>query len=112
LEELENVADRLLLLKDQHIVFDGTLEQLRSQNAQSEISFKFDGEAFPTLAAVVNQSQTGDFYRLSTNQTNALVKELLPYLDNISNLSIKQNSLENMFHNLFNSTEEAVEKKG
>ncbi|MDR2976668.1 MAG: ABC transporter ATP-binding protein [Streptococcaceae bacterium] len=105
LEELENVADRLLLLKDRRIVFDGTIEQLRSQNAQSEVSFKFSGSFLPKLPAVVKESQVGDFYRLSTSQTNELVRELLPYLDNISNLTIKQNSLENMFHGLMEDLE-------
>ncbi len=100
LEELENLASRIILLHTHKIAFDGTLADLRAQNAVSEISFNFDGN-LTGLSAVVQHMQTGNFHRLTTNNSLQLIQSLVPFFEQgLSNLTVQQNSLDNLFQNL------------
>lgn len=100
LEELENLASRIILLHTHKIAFDGTLADLRAQNAVSEISFNFDGN-LTGLSAVVQHMQTGNFHRLTTNNSLQLIQSLIPFFEQgLSNLTVQQNSLDNLFQNL------------
>ncbi|WP_265456511.1 ABC transporter ATP-binding protein [Enterococcus sp. HY326] len=99
LEELENFAERILILKEAEIIFNGSLEQLRRQTAAAEISFhsQLSPKIFQSLPEVSEMHTTGAFYRLTTNDVNQLMLQLTPYLSGIENLSIQQNSLESLF---------------
>ncbi|MDR0298134.1 MAG: ABC transporter ATP-binding protein [Streptococcaceae bacterium] len=100
LEELENIATRLILLTQHQIGFDGTLSELRAQNVATEIHFNFDGD-LSALTELASVKKTGNFYTLTTNDTNALVTQLVPYFAHgLTNLTIQQNSLDNLFKNL------------
>lgn len=102
LDELESSADRLLILKESNIVFDGTLEDLRRKSGTAEITFhsKLSEKIFTEWKTVLSVTRTGEFIHLMTNQVNQVVVQLVPYLSGIENLVIKQNSLESLFVSL------------
>ncbi|MCH4009112.1 ABC transporter ATP-binding protein [Companilactobacillus sp.] len=99
LNELENVIDRFLILRDQQIIFDGSLADLRTNSGKTQISFdsELDLMVFETLESIDHVSQTGNHFIVLTTNTNQVVSELTPLLTNIQNLKISQNSLENIF---------------
>lgn len=84
LEELENIADRFLILQNGLIAFDGTMQQLRTRVGQSLVEF---------------DSQLGHHYQIVTNDANQIVIELTPYIKTIDNLQIKATSLDTMLLN-------------
>ena len=101
LEELENIATRLVLLAGHQVRFDGTLADLRAQNAASEITFNFDGQLPSALTECCEHTQTGNFHKLTTNDTNKAVQLLVPLFDQgLTNLTVQQNSLDNLFAKL------------
>ena len=101
LEELENIASRLVLLASHVVKFDGTLADLRAQNAATEISFNYDGKLPTTLQSVVSTDRTGNFYFLTTNDTNRLTASLVRLFDKgLTNLCIQHNSLDHLFGTL------------
>lgn len=99
LDELENVIDRFLILREQQIIFDGSLGDLRNNSGKTQISFdsELDLMIFESLESIDHVSQTGNHFVVLTTNTNQVVSELTPLLTNIQNLKISQNSLENIF---------------
>lgn len=101
LEELENIADRFLILQNGTIAFDGTIQELRSRKGQVLIEFDSNLAAaiFNNLNMVISINQIGQHYQIITNRPNDLVTALSPYLSAITNLQIKQTNLDTMLLN-------------
>lgn len=101
LEELENIADRFLILQNGTIAFDGTIQELRSRKGQVLIEFDSDLETtiFNNLNMVISINQIGQHYQIITNRPNDLVTALSPYLSAITNLQVKQTNLDTMLLN-------------
>ncbi|CAJ1191522.1 Linearmycin resistance ATP-binding protein LnrL [Companilactobacillus paralimentarius] len=101
LEELENIADRFLILQNSTIAFDGTIKQLRSREGQSLV--EFDSELnqidFENLANVISINLIGHHFQIITNDVNQLITELTPYLKAIDNLQVKQSTLNTLLLN-------------
>jgi ABC-2 type transport system ATP-binding protein len=99
LDELENVINRFLILKDSRIIFDGSLAELRKSSSNAQIDFDSEllPEIFSTLPSILEVKQLGDHFTVLTNDTNQTLAELNPFLTGIKNIQISQNTLENIF---------------
>ncbi|AKP67756.1 ABC transporter ATP-binding protein [Companilactobacillus ginsenosidimutans] len=102
LDELEDVIDRFLFLKDHRIIFDGTLADLRTNSSDSQIDFDSEllPELFESMTSVKSSKKVGNHYTLLTNNANQTLSELNPLLTKIENIKISQNTLENIFINM------------
>ncbi|MFH5811725.1 ABC transporter ATP-binding protein [Companilactobacillus sp. FL22-1] len=102
LDELENVADRFLILRDHQIIFDGDLMQLRHNTGNAQIDF--DSEIDPTIITKLVGADPirhlGNHFMIVTNDTNRILSALNPLLADINNIKISQNSLESIFIDL------------
>jgi len=101
LEELENVADRILILQNKSLSFDGSLAELRNLEGEQLIEFdsELESKIFQSLPKIIDFKNIGNHYQLTTKNAESLVKELTPYLTSISNLKVQQNSLDSLFNN-------------
>ncbi len=98
LEELENIATRILILQDGVIAFDGTLQELRMIQGEGTISFKttlHEGN-FKDLEGLVSMHHQSDFYSLITQDVNALLKQLMPFIDHLSDFTVQQTTLNHL----------------
>lgn len=99
LEELQNVVQRFLILKDGSIAFAGTLQELQ-QNGQ-KVTFRFtsvlDKRLFTELPGVLTVKNYAMNYIIQTTEPDELIQELVPYLPAIKNLSIEHDSLNELF---------------
>ncbi|MDE7022932.1 MAG: ABC transporter ATP-binding protein, partial [Ligilactobacillus sp.] len=99
LEELQNVVQRFLILKDGSIAFAGTLQELQ-QNGQ-KVTFRFtsvlDKSLFTELPGVLTVKNYAMNYIIQTTEPDELIQELVPYLPAIKNLSIEHDSLNELF---------------
>lgn len=101
LEELETVADRIMILQNKSINFDGSIAELRSLEGESMI--EFDSELLPDLFKsipdIIDFKNIGNHYRFTTKNAESLMEKITPYLNAISNLKVQQNSLDSLFVN-------------
>lgn len=112
LEELQNVVQRFLILKDGSIAFAGTLQELQ-QNGQ-KVTFKFtsalDKSLFTKLPGVLTVKKYAMNYIIQTTEPDELIQELIPYLPAIKNLSIEHDSLNDLFLEVTGGTYNVVSK--
>lgn len=101
LEELETVADRIMILQNKSINFDGTLAELRNLEGEKLIEFdsELTPEIFQSLPKIIAFKHIGKHYQLTTKDAESLMNEITPYLNAISNLQVQQNSLDSLFIN-------------
>lgn len=101
LEELENIADRFLILQNGSIAFDGSIQSLR--NIQGNSLVEFDSElnikTFTSIQNIISIEQLGQHFQIVTNDPNDLIIAITPYLTAITNLQIKQTNLDTMLLN-------------
>lgn len=99
LEELQEIAQRFLILKDGKLAFAGTLQQL--QQGHQVVTIRFDSQLdqslFAELPGVLAVEANAGSYTLKTTQLNQCLPRLIPYLAAIENLSIEQGSLNELF---------------
>lgn len=102
LDELESVANRILILSKGQIAFDGTLQILRKKYGAVSVSFVSDlaMDVFEQLPSVLSVEELDHVYNIKTHETERLLSELYPYLNQIKHIQIKETSLEAIF-NLF-----------
>lgn len=99
LEELEDMATRILILSQGVIAFDGSLGQLRRDFGQSTISFTSDLDSTILDALPGNcLSQVNQQITFTTMDEKEFVRALIPYLDKIENLAIHPTSLTTIYH--------------
>ncbi len=112
LEELQNVVQRFLILKDGSIAFAGTLQELQ-QNGQ-KVTFRFtsvlDKRLFTELPGVLTVKNYAMNYIIQTTEPDELIQELVPYLPAIKNLSIEHASLNELFLEVTGGTYNVVSK--
>lgn len=98
LEELENIATRIFILQDGVIAFDGTLQELRLVQGEGTISFNtsLSEDCFKNLEGIVSIHHQSDFYSLITQDVNAILKQLMPYIDELSNITVQQTTLNHL----------------
>ncbi|MBF0758717.1 ABC transporter ATP-binding protein [Ligilactobacillus murinus] len=112
LEELQNVVQRFLILKDGSIAFAGTLQELQ-QNGQ-KVTFRFtsvlDKSLFTELPGVLTVKNYAMNYIIQTTEPDELIQELVPYLPAIKNLSIEHDSLNDLFLEVTGGTYNVVSK--
>lgn len=112
LEELQNVVQRFLILKDGSIAFAGTLQELQ-QNGQ-KVAFRFtsvlDKSLFTELPGVLTVKNYAMNYIIQTTEPDELIQELVPYLPAIKNLSIEHDSLNELFLEVTGGTYNVVSK--
>lgn len=99
LEELEDIATRLLILQDGVIAFDGSISELRQTQGEGTIEFDttLDAKVFSQINPIIRMEQQGNHFMIVTQTINEIVKQLMPMLDEIENLSIQQTSLNTLF---------------
>ncbi len=112
MEELQNVVQRFLILKDGSIAFAGTLQELQ-QNGQ-KVTFRFtsvlDKSLFTELPGVLTVKNYAMNYIVQTTEPDELIQELVPYLPAIKNLSIEHDSLNDLFLEVTGGTYNVVSK--
>ena len=98
LEDLENIASRIFILQDGVIAFDGTLQELRLIQGEGTISFNTNlkDDCFKNLQGIVSIHHQSDFYSLITQDVNAILKQLMPYIDQLSNITVQQTTLNHL----------------
>ena len=99
LEELDQIADRILILKDTRLVYDGTLKSLRKKSGHITIQFTtpLPKETFTSISAVKECLKTNQHLQLITDEPNVVMAALIPYLNQLDELAIQQNSLASLF---------------
>lgn len=99
LEELEDIASRLLILQDGVIAFDGSIQELRATQGQGTIEFDSQRtqEDFSGIQPLIQLIKQGNHYTLITQDVTEIIKQLVDYFDDITNLSVKQTTLETLF---------------
>lgn len=102
LEELQEIAQRFLILKDGMLAFDGTLQQLQQGHQVVTLSFdsQLDQSLFVELPGILAVKADAGSYTLKTTQLNECLPRLMPYLPAIENLNIEQGSLNELFFEL------------
>lgn len=100
LEEIEDVASRIIFLKDQRVLYDGALTGLKQRFTHTLVEFD---SLLPELklAALVQSgdldSHNQNHYVFVTEDADAVVRELAPEMANLHNLRITQRSLDQIF---------------
>ncbi len=100
LEELENTVDRIIILKNHKVQFNGTINELR--HMQGEQLIEFDSELlniFEKFHHINTVIKIGHHYQITTDSPEEFLQELNPYLKGISNLQVHQNTLDSLFNN-------------
>lgn len=100
LEELEKTANRFIFLNHHQLAFDGSLKDMRTRINQTEISFSSELiiDIFKKLPAITDIKEINHNYTIVTDNLNAYLPSLIPYLDAISNLEIHQNTLDSLMN--------------
>lgn len=100
LEEIEDVASRIIFLKDQQILYDGNLVGLKKHFTHALIEF----DSSMPETAIVALVKTGDLdsnnqshYVFMTSDTDKVIQELAPVITDIQHLRITQQTLNEIF---------------
>ncbi|UUX33877.1 ABC transporter ATP-binding protein [Fundicoccus culcitae] len=111
LADLEDIATRIFILQDGVIAFDGSIDTLRKIQGEGTIAFRsqLSMDHFKTIQPLTNLFQQDHYYTLITQEVNQVVKQLVPFLDDIQDLSIQQTPLETLFRH-FSREDENHEK--
>lgn len=102
LEELDTIADRIMILKDTHLVYDGTLVNLRQRSGEIVISFTttLPKDAFANLQSIKELFIKEDSYQLITANASLTIEELTPLLAQLNDLTVQESSLESLYEKL------------
>jgi ABC-2 type transport system ATP-binding protein len=109
LEEIQQVADQLLILKNGKIKFNGSLNELQNQYLATKISFKTDltMTVFEKIAHVTNVVQINGEVQLTSDDGDATLRALVPVLANLHQIEIVRQSLENIFMDLMQGDQQS-----
>lgn len=99
LAEIQEVADRILILKAGKIKFNGTLAELQRGYLTSQISFvtNLSKARFQGLPNVKQVLVKGQQVTLDTTDSDQTLRALAPWLNQLNNVKITAASLENIF---------------
>ncbi|WP_412989660.1 ABC transporter ATP-binding protein [Pediococcus siamensis] len=114
LNEIEDVADRILIMKNGQFVFQGSLGQLQQNFRQVKMTFqtRLPFSHFQSLPAVIKSDQTADSIQLVTTSEDQTLAALSTDLPQLHHLRIEQKSLEDIFIALTRKghTDESIQK--
>ncbi|MBL8015581.1 MAG: ABC transporter ATP-binding protein, partial [Candidatus Doudnabacteria bacterium] len=98
LPEIESICDRLMVIKDAHIVFTGTVSQIRAKK-QKRITFEIQNESQLSKLLkgikVAELDQNSNFVTLLTGEPEELIPNLLS--EKIYDFTVENPTLEEMF---------------
>lgn len=100
LEEIEDVASRIIFLKDHHVLYDGPLAGLQKSFTHTIVEFDSSLPEAQIAALIHNgdlDSHNQSHYVFVTEDADAVVRELTPEIANVRNLRITQQSLDQIF---------------
>jgi len=102
LPEIQAVADRICLLRDGEIAFQGTFQALQQQYQQVEITCQtaLPVSSFKDLPGVTAVTKTGLQLQISSEAGDATLQALAPVLADLQQLTIKRESLTDIFVHL------------
>ncbi len=108
LEEADNLADDIVLIKQGLIIKRGSSEQIKASISHTTIRFISNEkpEVLELLPAVVNVQTSGKFIQLHTDNVNQTLTALLKAYPNLQDLTVSSPGLEQAFLKLNNSGEE------
>ncbi len=95
LEEIENLAQRVVVLAGGRVVADGPVDEVRGLVERSRVTL--NAPFLPELAGVVHAERDGDLWDLHTADADALVRELVTTGVPFSDLQVRRASLEEAF---------------
>lgn len=107
LEEADNLADDILLLKQGKIIRRGSSDEIKASISHTTIRFTSNekSQKFEQLAAVVAVQPSGKFIQLQTENVNQTLLALLSAYPNVQDLSVSSAGLEEAFLQLNGSGE-------
>lgn len=99
LEEIQGVADRLLIMQAGKIAFDGTFAELQTHFQETAITFtsNLPESTFAGLAGVDRLQNEAGQVQLITRDSKATMAALAPMLPEIDNLTVTHESLAAIF---------------
>ncbi|MBM6439418.1 ABC transporter ATP-binding protein [Lacticaseibacillus rhamnosus] len=99
LEEIQQIADRLLILQKGRFIFDGSLQQLQKQHLGATITFETDLQLaiFNGLPAVDHVDKLKSKLAIHSMDGDQTLRALAPLLDRLHQVSVNRESLENIF---------------
>tara|TARA_R110002153_G_scaffold21654_1_gene71990 strand:+ start:16503 stop:17030 length:528 start_codon:yes stop_codon:yes gene_type:complete len=105
LEEADNLADNIVLLKQGAIIRQGSSDDIKASISHTIIRFSSDKklQEFEQLPAVINVKKSGKFIQLQTENVNQTLPPLLSANPILQNLSVSSAGLEEAFLQLNNS---------
>lgn len=108
LEEADNLADDIVLIKQGTIIRRGSNEQIKASISHTTIRFISNGkpEIFQPLPSVVSVQPSGKFIQLHTDDVNRTLTALLTTYPNLQDLTVSSAGLEQAFLQLNNSGKE------
>jgi ABC-2 type transport system ATP-binding protein len=109
LEEADNLADDIVLIKQGTIIKRGSSEQIKASISHTTIRFISNEkpDVFQPLPSVVSVQPSGKFIQLHTDNVNQTLTALLTTYPNLPELTVSSAGLEQAFLQLNNSGEEA-----
>lgn len=99
LEEIQQVASRLIVLQAGKFTFEGTLKELQALHKQTTISITSESEQhnFAELVGVVNVEESGSQVVIKSVDGDRTLKELLLKYPRVSNITVEHETLEKIF---------------
>lgn len=99
LEEIQQIADRLLILQKGRLTFDGSLQQLQKQHLGATITFETDLQLpiFDGLPAVDRVDHLKHKLVIHSTDGDQTLRALTPLLDRLHQVSVNRESLEDIF---------------
>ncbi|NLT55451.1 MAG: ABC transporter ATP-binding protein [Actinomycetales bacterium] len=107
LEEIEALAERVVVLGTGHVLADGSLDEVRSRVGLRRV--RVTAERLPELPGVRRTSREDDRYELLTSDADALVRALVLDGAPFADLEITNASLEEAFLSLTDPAARAVD---
>ncbi len=105
LEEAENLADRILIMKAGKIVSDTTPQKihLEAKGSVIQCQTRLPQSSITSLPGVDSVSKKGKFLEIRSSDDTATLRELIAQDPQISSLTVSKPSLENFFAQIENS---------
>ncbi|MGX7233144.1 ABC transporter ATP-binding protein [Enterococcus italicus] len=104
LEELETVADRIMILVKGKFVFNGSMDELRQNRGVSEIQFYFDDLKDKTywlsISGVESVTIINQKIKLITDDVALFLTAMQGQFEQLKLLTIQPNSLESLFDHI------------
>lgn len=100
LDEIEDVASRVIFLKNHQIMFDGTMANLKNQFSKSIVEFdsqKSEKEVIANIHTGSLDSDNQGHYTFITDDPDRLIQELVPIISEVKNIKITQYTLDQIF---------------